>query len=73
MASCIICGEVAEVEVPDGEYKYFAVCAKHVYPVWRIQLTLAVDDLKAAIFDTPPFRQLERFMAWLARLLPPAD
>jgi hypothetical protein len=71
MTTCIVCGEPAEVEVPDGDYKFLPVCANHVYPAYRIRQYLAIEDFKYELRQTGLYRALyglaENITQWLSR------
>ena len=71
MSTCIVCGEPAEVAIPDGDYKFLPVCARHVYPAYRIRMYLAQEDFKAEIKATGLYQAfcglVENLAQWLSR------
>lgn len=68
MTTCIICGELAEFQVPVGDYKCFSVCAEHLYPAWRIDMYLALEDLGIAIMESRAYMGMSHFVDALAGL-----
>lgn len=61
---CVVCGEAAVTDVSERPGLELPVCESHVVAAYRLELYLALEGLKAALFG--PF--VERLSRLLSRL-----
>lgn len=66
-SQCVICGEPAAADVSEKPERDLWVCARHIYPPYRVELYLAIEAVKLAVRDlfAGPLGRLSR---WAERL-----